>query len=516
MFIQQYNSFITYFIIIISIHSTYIPHIIPHVNAEEFSGHCQKSGCRNSPDADIIDYRDPAKAFENYKKNQANHGKYTANNPIKQPANVVNAVPVSGGSGGVGVDGTVATNSPASFLTLVVEWIVASLLLRSIVMFARGNNIDRRKLQAIKVSMSNIMRSIPRALNARINGPINKKQKRKMAKRVASGIRSGYPSTGSVSDLGSLVELIGWDEESQMSRSLADTGTLEGTIDTGKTSNEDDDYSEASTTFASYYSKEKKDWTTKRKRNSLNLRKYDNGRNGGEESTVGGGTAFTGYTGATSLFGASSTIAIGDDESMKPQSQSIAKQRKNKPLPAKRIKKTHNDDSVISTNSQSQYTGNGANSYISRDTQSQYTGETSILSKFIGNLFTEDQGKKKGGGSGHDKKYRRSLQDDTYNNHHPNNHNDHKSKRKSSLDDSAISPTSLQQQQQHHDGDKNRTRRQTIDNATNGHANTSRSSKNGHHNNNHHHSSGKKKKKEEDISTVEEEEDSALSNHLRR
>ena len=372
-------------LLIISYHLIIIPSnrrpiiIIPTVYADDFSGHCQKSGCRTSPDEASTSSKkkvlDPSKSLQNYRDSQKNQPHYYA----------------SGAASSTGVG-----NNTGNFMTLATEWIIAFFLLRFIVMYIRGNNIDHRKLTSIKTSIIDSFKSLIRAISntikeAKKDHKNKKGGGRRTVRRAHAGIRSSSITDGSVASLGSLVHLIGYDdEESQQTYDDSRTNTYD---DSAYSSDAD------STTYASYYSKAKNDWTTKRKRNSL-IHSVD-------ESSLGISTL-----GMASL---SSTVAIADhlqsSSNNKGKSSSHNKTQVNKRkvvIASKKKTKVshhHNDDTQES----------GSN------------GSGSILSKFVTNLY-------KGSGSGTTKKndkkknddghhLRRSLQDDNHHHHNDNSNN---------------------------------------------------------------------------------------------
>ena len=387
---RKYSIILQATLLIIYYHLIIIPSnrrpiiIIPTVYADDFSGHCQKSGCRTSPDEASTSSKkkvlDPSKSLQNYRDSQKNQPHYYA----------------SGAASSSGADNATGNNTPSNFMTLATEWIIAFFLLRFIVMYIRGNNIDHRKLTSIKTSIIDSFKSLVRAISntikeAKKDHKNKKGGGRRTVRRAHAGIRSSSITDGSVASLGSLVHLIGYDdEESQQTYDDSRTNTYD---DSAYSSDAD------STTYASYYSKAKNDWTTKRKRNSL-IHSVD-------ESSLGLSTL-----GMASL---SSTVAIADhlqsssNNKGKTSSHNKTQVNKRKVVIASK-KKTkvshhHNDDTQES----------GSN------------GSGSILSKFVTNLY-------KGSGSGTTKKndkkknddghhLRRSLQDDNHHHHNDNSNN---------------------------------------------------------------------------------------------
>ena len=362
---RKYSIVLQATLLIISYHLIIIPSnrrpiiIIPTVYADDFSGHCQKSGCRTSPD-----------------EASTSSAKKKVLDPSKS---------------------SVERNNTGNFMTLATEWIIAFFLLRFIVMYIRGNNIDHRKLTSIKTSIIDSFKSLIRAISntikeAKKDHKNKKGGGRRTVRRAHAGIRSSSITDGSVASLGSLIHLIGYDDEE--SQQTYDDSSRTNTYDDSAYSSDAD-----STTYASYYSKAKNDWTTKRKRNSL-IHSVD-------ESSLGLSTL-----GMASL---SSTVAIADhlqsssNNKGKTSSHNKTQVNKRKVVIASK-KKTkvshhHNDDTQES----------GSN------------GSGSILSKFVTNLY-------KGSGSGttrkNDKKknddghhLRRSLQDDNHHHHNNNSSN---------------------------------------------------------------------------------------------
>ena len=345
-----------------------------------FSGHCQKSGCRTSPDDEASGkpqkkILDPADSLENYRKNPANHAKYYAADP-RLPASANSDV----------------NNNPGTFMTLVAEWVFAFLLLRFIVMFARGNGyLDQRtmrKIQQIKdhlidvlnQSWGNVRSSVlNRSQSISDLGARRKRSKSKSGKRVASGVRDAIPSERSVASLGSLVDLIGWDDEESQS-----TYTSTG------------DYSEsdASTKF-------KNDWNTKHKKKT---EQYDDSTIG--DTTNGEGYSLGGQSGLTTLL---SDVAIADNSVKKSHSPNVVQKRK-AVASKKHVKKSGPDsldDSLLSSQIMT-----GKRNDPNRRSDPSLASE-SVLSKFVDNLFTSKTDKKKRD----DGKLRSSLQEDD-NGHH--------------------------------------------------------------------------------------------------
>ena len=348
-----------------------------------FSGHCQKSGCRTSPDEasgkpqkKILD---PADSLENYRKNPANHAKYYAADP---------RLPAAANSDNV-------NNNPGTFMTLVAEWVFAFLLLRFVVMFARGNGyLDQRtmrKIQQIKdhiidllnQSWGNVRSSVMNRSQSMSDLGARRKRskvaKTKSGKRVASGVRDAIPSERSVASLGSLVDLIGWDEESQS------TYTSAGDYS---------EYSDASTKF-------KNDWNTKHKKK---IEQYD-------DSTIGDTTNGDGYSlgGQSGLITLLSDVAIADNSVKKSHSPNVVQKRK-AVASKKHVKKSGPDsldDSLLSSQIMT-----GKRNDPNRRSDPSLASE-SVLSKSVDNLFTSKKDKKKRD----DGKLRSSLQEDD-NGHH--------------------------------------------------------------------------------------------------
>lgn len=362
-----------------------------------FSGHCQKSGCRTSPN-DVASGKpqkkilDPADSLENYRKNPANHAKYYAADP-RLPAAANSDV----------------NNNPGTFMTLVAEWVFAFLLLRFVVMFARGNGyLDQRtmrKIQQIKdhlidvlnQSWGNVRSSVMNRSQSMSDLGARRKRskaaaKTKSGKKVASGVRDAIPSERSVASLGSLVDLIGWDDEESQS-----TYTSAGDYS---------EYSDASTKF-------KNDWNTKHKKKT---EQYDDSTIG--DTTNGEGYSLGGQSGLTTLL---SDVAIADNSVRNSHSPNVVQKRK-AVTSKKHVKKSGPDsldDSLLSSQIMT-----GRRNDPNRRSDPSLASE-SVLSKFVDNLFTSKKDKKKRD----DGKLRSSLQKDD-DHHRKGGHKDKPSRRR--------------------------------------------------------------------------------------
>jgi len=408
MFVQQ--QIVIYFAIYIIITITILPTIVYGGNTvsrnnirggrrldSAFSGHCQKSGCRTSPDDEASGkpqkkILDPADSLENYRKNPANHAKYYAADP-RLPAAANSDV----------------NNNPGTFMTLVAEWVFAFLLLRFIVMFARGNGyLDQRtmrKIQQIKdhlidvlnQSWGNVRSSVMNRSQSMSDLGARRKRskaaaKTKSGKKVASGVRDAIPSERSVASLGSLVDLIGWDDEESQS-----TYTSAGDYS---------EYSDASTKF-------KNDWNTKHKKKT---EQYDDSTIG--DTTNGEGYSLGGQSGLTTLL---SDVAIADNSVRNSHSPNVVQKRK-AVTSKKHVKKSGPDsldDSLLSSQIMT-----GRRNDPNRRSDPSLASE-SVLSKFVDNLFTSKKDKKKRD----DVKLRSSLQKDD-NHHRKGGHKDKPSRRR--------------------------------------------------------------------------------------
>ena len=352
-----------------------------------FSGHCQKSGCRTSPDDEASGkpqkkILDPADSLENYRKNPANHAKYYAADP-RLPASANSDV----------------NNNPGTFMTLVAEWVFAFLLLRFIVMFARGNGyLDQRTMRKIQQLKDHLIDVLNQTLGNVRSSVMNRSQsmsdlgarrkrskaaaKTKSGKKVASGVRDAIPSERSVASLGSLVDLIGWDEESQS------TYTSAGGYS---------EYSDASTRF-------KNDWNTKNKKKT---EQFDDSTIG--DTTNGEGYSLGGQSGLTTLL---SDVAIADNSVKKSSLHSPNVVQKRKAVASKKHVEKSGPDSLDDSLLSSQIMTGKRNDPNRRSDPS--IASESVLSKFVDNLFTTSKKDKKKRDDG---KLRSSLQEDD-NGHH--------------------------------------------------------------------------------------------------